>query len=80
MNLKHTFLSAVAAAGLSLTAIQAQAEELSVATFIPPQHHINSFFFDWFILRNLLNILLNLRVVWANVLSKLVVQIHYGTN
>lgn len=48
MNLKQTFLSAIAAASLSFTASHVQAEELSVATFIPPQHHINSFFFDWF--------------------------------
>ena len=48
MNLKHTFTAAIAAASFSLSAWQANAEELSVATFIPPQHHINSFFFDWF--------------------------------
>lgn len=48
MNLKHTFLSAAGAFALSVSAFAAKAEELSVATFIPPQHHINSFFFDWF--------------------------------
>ena len=46
--MKHALLSVMTAASLSLAANQAQAEELSVATFIPPQHHINSFFFDWF--------------------------------
>jgi len=35
-------------AGLSVGSSSAYAEELSVATFIPPQHHINSFYFDWF--------------------------------
>ena len=48
LNLKHKFLSMAAAASLSLGAMQAAAEELSVATFIPPQHHINAFFFKWF--------------------------------
>jgi len=33
---------------LGSAASNAAAEELSVATFIPPQHHINAFFFDWF--------------------------------
>ena len=33
---------------MALGASRAAAEELSVATFIPPQHHINSFFFKWF--------------------------------
>ena len=48
MKLKQKILSVVATAGICLGTIQAQAEELSVATFIPPQHHINAFFFDWF--------------------------------
>ncbi len=48
MNVKQSILSVVTAASLSVAAIQAQAEELSVATFIPPQHHINSIFFKWF--------------------------------
>ena len=46
--MKRKMLSLAAAMGLSIGAIQATAEEFSVATFIPPQHHINSFFFDWF--------------------------------
>ena len=48
MKIKQKLLSLAMAAGLALSANQASAEELSVATFIPPQHHINSFFFDWF--------------------------------
>lgn len=48
MKLKQTILSFALAAGLATGATQSMAEELSVATFIPPQHHINSFFFDWF--------------------------------
>ena len=48
MKLKQTLLSLALAAGLASGASQATAEELSVATFIPPQHHINSFFFKWF--------------------------------
>lgn len=48
MKLKQKLLSFAMASGLALSASQTVAEELSVATFIPPQHHINSFFFDWF--------------------------------
>jgi len=48
MNIKHKFASLVLAASVSVGAMQVSAEELSVATFIPPQHHINAFFFDWF--------------------------------
>ncbi len=48
MKLRHTIMSFALAAGLASGAGQAAAEELSVATFIPPQHHINSFFFKWF--------------------------------
>ena len=48
MNLKHTFLSLASASAVAFGGVKAMAEELSVATFIPPQHHINSFFFDWF--------------------------------
>ncbi|MCJ8310566.1 MAG: TRAP transporter substrate-binding protein [Rhizobiaceae bacterium] len=48
MKLKQKLMSLAMAAGLALSVNQASAEELSVATFIPPQHHINSFFFDWF--------------------------------
>ena len=48
LNLKRALLSITLASGLAAGASQAVAEELSVATFIPPQHHINAFFFDWF--------------------------------
>ena len=46
--MKLKILSLAVASGLALGATQAVSEELSVATFIPPQHHINSFYFDWF--------------------------------
>lgn len=48
MKIRQKFFSLALASGLALSAIEAAAEELSVATFIPPQHHINSFFFKWF--------------------------------
>ena len=48
MNLRPLFLSAAMAFGLAGGGSQALADELSVATFVPPQHHIHSFFFDWF--------------------------------
>jgi len=48
MKLRDTMLSLAMASGLALGATASAAEELSVATFIPPQHHINSYFFDWF--------------------------------
>ncbi len=41
-------LGGVALALSPLMAVKASAEELSVATFVPPQHHINSKLFDWF--------------------------------
>jgi len=47
MKLGKTLLSLAAAAVMASTAPRVVAEELSVATFIPPQHHINSFYFDW---------------------------------
>lgn len=47
-KIKRSILSIALTAGLSLGASNAAAEELSVATFIPPQHHINAFYFDWF--------------------------------
>lgn len=46
-KLKQAILTAAMAAGLTAGANTATAEELSVATFIPPQHHINAFYFDW---------------------------------
>lgn len=48
MKFTRTLMSLALAAGLAGGANTAIAEELSVATFIPPQHHINSFFFEWF--------------------------------
>lgn len=48
MNMKHAMLSATLATGVAFGASPALSEELSVATFVPPQHHINAFYFDWF--------------------------------
>lgn len=48
MIFKKALLSLALATSVLGGAVQAVAEELSVATFIPPQHHINSFLFDWF--------------------------------
>ncbi|CUH88868.1 Extracytoplasmic solute receptor protein YiaO [Phaeobacter sp. CECT 5382] len=43
------FTSALAlAAGLAISTQTASAEELSVATFVPPQHHSNTVMFKWF--------------------------------
>ena len=43
------FASALAlATGLSVSALPLSAEELSVATFVPPQHHSNTVMFKWF--------------------------------
>lgn len=47
MKITKIISAAVVALSASIST-DAQAEELSVATFIPPQHHINSFFFKWF--------------------------------
>ena len=46
MKLKRALLSLAVATSILGGAAQAWAEELSVATFVPPQHHINSFFFE----------------------------------
>ncbi len=48
VNLKQVVLSIGLATVMIASTSNAVAEELSVATFIPPQHHINSFYFDWF--------------------------------
>jgi len=48
LHIRKAIISAALATGLSVVATKTVAEELSVATFIPPQHHINSFYFDWF--------------------------------
>ena len=46
MNIRTFFTGAVTAA--SLLASSSYAEELSVATFVPPQHATNTILFDWF--------------------------------
>lgn len=43
-----SFLKAAAMALTVALPVKATAEELSVATFVPPQHHINAYLFDWF--------------------------------
>lgn len=48
MTIRKSLMSLALAAGLAGGVNPALAEELSVATFIPPQHHINAFFFKWF--------------------------------
>lgn len=48
LKFKQAILSLAFVSGLAGGTTSASAEELSVATFIPPQHHINAFFFDWF--------------------------------
>ena len=48
IKLKQAMLSLTVATSMFAGTVQAMAEELSVATFIPPQHHINSFYFKWF--------------------------------
>ena len=41
-------LAAITASALSLSSQAAIGEELRVATFLPPQHHINTGMFAWF--------------------------------
>ncbi|MEM9435624.1 MAG: TRAP transporter substrate-binding protein [Pseudomonadota bacterium] len=48
MNIKRIGLSAVFAASVIFPAQVAGAEELTVATFVPPQHHTNTVLFSWF--------------------------------
>jgi TRAP-type C4-dicarboxylate transport system substrate-binding protein len=47
-RLKTRATPAALALGLALCAAPAAAEELSVATFLPPQHHTNAVVFKWF--------------------------------
>ena len=47
MKISKSVCGLVAALSITVTAT-AQAEELTVATFIPPQHHINAGLFKWF--------------------------------
>ena len=46
MNLRAFFAGAAVAATISSTPLFA--EELSVATFVPPQHSTNTILFQWF--------------------------------
>ena len=48
MTINHRMTSFVAAAGLAFSAAAVNAEELTVATFVPPQHHTNTGMFAWF--------------------------------
>lgn len=48
MKFSRFTLSAVLAIGLGVSAQTATSEELSVATFVPPQHHTNTGMFKWF--------------------------------
>lgn len=48
MKFQKILLSAALVGGMLTGATKSMAEELSVATFIPPQHHINAFLFKWF--------------------------------
>lgn len=47
-KLKSLSLALALSAGLLSVTSSASAEELSVATFVPPQHHSNSVMFKWF--------------------------------
>ncbi|GAA6208067.1 TRAP transporter substrate-binding protein [Cognatishimia sp. WU-CL00825] len=48
MKLSRFILNVTLALGLSVTAQTAVSEEISVATFLPPQHHTNTGMFKWF--------------------------------
>ncbi len=48
MKFSRFTLSAALAIGLGVSAQTATSEELSVATFLPPQHHTNTGMFTWF--------------------------------
>ncbi|WP_171172988.1 TRAP transporter substrate-binding protein [Ruegeria sp. HKCCD8929] len=48
MKLTRISLAAATALGLAVSAQSASSEELSVATFLPPQHHTNTGMFKWF--------------------------------
>jgi TRAP-type C4-dicarboxylate transport system substrate-binding protein len=48
MNFSRFTLTAAFAVGLGFSAQTATSEELSVATFLPPQHHTNTGMFTWF--------------------------------
>ena len=48
MQIKSLLKTAVATVCLTVTASAASAEELTVATFVPPQHHTNTIMFKLF--------------------------------
>ncbi|MEM6371274.1 MAG: TRAP transporter substrate-binding protein [Pseudomonadota bacterium] len=48
MGITRFSLAIALAAGLGLSAQSAASEELTVATFVPPQHHTNTVMFKWF--------------------------------
>lgn len=48
MKFNPLCIAAVFAVVLSLSAKTASSEELTVATFVPPQHHTNTIMFKWF--------------------------------
>lgn len=48
MSITRLSIAATLVATLGLTVIPAAAEELTVATFVPPQHHTNTVMFKWF--------------------------------
>lgn len=48
MKLTRISLAAATALGLAVSAQSVSSEELSVATFLPPQHHTNTGMFKWF--------------------------------
>lgn len=48
MKIVSTLTAAVMAAGLVVASPPVSADELSVATFLPPQHHTNTGMFTWF--------------------------------
>lgn len=48
MQFKRIFAAVAVTIGLGLFVTTANSEELTVATFVPPQHHTNSVMFKWF--------------------------------
>jgi len=48
MEFKRLCISPAATIGLAVSASSVSGEELSVATFVPPQHHTNTVMFKWF--------------------------------
>ncbi|WP_424988781.1 TRAP transporter substrate-binding protein [Microbulbifer sp. S227A] len=48
MDLRRLLGVVVAAFGVGVSAVPAGSDELTVATFVPPQHHTNTVMFSWF--------------------------------